>query len=143
MLSDLRQTLNRHPARYFVLSGDGWPLFVWLQQHDQQIDWAKVNDKASAASLAVKASKVMGVLAEVSPDGIYQRAQSFEVHIPTERTEENAYIYEDASRMSHPSRAVALNQPKSAMPIGKTKKPGRNDPCPCGSGAKFKRCHGR
>jgi hypothetical protein len=22
-------------------------------------------------------------------------------------------------------------------------KPGRNDPCPCGSGLKFKRCHGR
>ncbi len=23
-----------------------------------------------------------------------------------------------------------------------TKRPGRNDPCPCGSGLKFKRCHG-
>ncbi|MEO0930273.1 MAG: SEC-C metal-binding domain-containing protein [Pseudomonadota bacterium] len=22
-------------------------------------------------------------------------------------------------------------------------KPGRNDPCPCGSGKKFKHCHGR
>jgi uncharacterized protein len=21
--------------------------------------------------------------------------------------------------------------------------PGRNDPCPCGSGQKYKRCHGR
>ena len=26
-------------------------------------------------------------------------------------------------------------------PLGK-KKPGRNDPCPCGSGQKYKRCHG-
>ena len=143
MLSDLRQSLAWHAARYFVLLGDGKPLFVWLQQHDQQIDWTKVNDKASAASLAVKASKVIGVVAAVSPDGTYQRAQSFEVHIPKERTEENAHIYEDALRMSHPSRAVALNQPKVATPVGKTNKPGRNDPCPCGSGAKFKRCHGR
>jgi hypothetical protein len=23
------------------------------------------------------------------------------------------------------------------------KKPGRNDPCPCGSGVKYKKCHGR
>jgi preprotein translocase subunit SecA len=23
------------------------------------------------------------------------------------------------------------------------KTPGRNDPCPCGSGKKFKNCHGR
>ena len=25
----------------------------------------------------------------------------------------------------------------------KDKMPGRNDPCPCGSGKKFKNCHGR
>jgi len=28
-------------------------------------------------------------------------------------------------------------------PIIKDKLPGRNDPCPCGSGKKFKNCHGR
>ena len=28
-------------------------------------------------------------------------------------------------------------------PIVKEKLPGRNDPCPCGSGKKFKNCHGR
>jgi len=143
MLFDLRRTLNQHPARYFMLSGDGEPLFVWLQQHDQQIDWTKVNDKASAAALAVKASNVIGVVVEVSATGTYQRAQSFAVHIPTERTEENAYIYEDAARMDQPTRAVNLNQPKNVISPGRTKKPGRNDPCPCGSDAKFKRCHGR
>jgi hypothetical protein len=63
MLSDLRQTLSKHPARYFILSGEGKPLFVWLQQHDHQVDWTRVNDKASAAALAVKASNVIGVVA--------------------------------------------------------------------------------
>lgn len=142
MLFDLRRTLNQHPARYFILSGDSEPLFVWLQQHDQQIDWAKVNDKASAAALAVKASSVLGIVAEVSPNGTYHRAQSFAVQIPKEPTEENAYIYEDAARMAHPTRARNLEQPKNVIPNGKTKKPGRNDPCPCGSGKKYKRCHG-
>ena len=28
------------------------------------------------------------------------------------------------------------------QPIRKAPVPGRNDPCPCGSGKKFKRCHG-
>lgn len=143
MLTDLRQTLNQHPARYFVLGGDGEPLFVWLQQHGQQIDWKKANEKASAASLAVKASNVVGVVAEISSDGTYRRAQSFAVHIPTERTQENASIYEDAARMVHPTRAVNLKQPENVPFLRKTKKPGRNDLCPCGSGAKFKRCHGR
>ena len=27
-------------------------------------------------------------------------------------------------------------------PIKADKKPGRNDPCPCGSGKKYKKCHG-
>lgn len=143
MLSDLRQTLNQHPARYFLQSGDGRPLFVWLQQHNHPIDWIKANDKASAAALAVKASNVIGVVAEVGADGTYHRAQPFAVHIPTARTEGNAYIYEDAVRMAQPTRVVNLNQPKNVIPPVKTKKPGRNDPCPCGSGVKYKRCHGR
>src|SRR3546814_20189859 len=99
MLSDLRQTLSKHPARYFILSGEGKPLFVWLQQHDHQVDWTRVNDKASAAALAVKASNVIGVVAEVSADGIYHRAQSFAVHIPTVRMDENDTIYEEAARI--------------------------------------------
>lgn len=143
LLSDLRPTLNQHPARYFTLGGDGEPLFIWLQQHDHQIDWPKVNDKASAAALALKASSVIGVVAEASADGTYHRAQSFEVHMPTERAEENAHIYEDAARMAQPTRAVNLNQPENVIPPMKIIKPGRNDSCPCGSGAKFKRCHGR
>ena len=38
----------------------------------------------------------------------------------------------------HDTRA---QQPR--MPIIKDKLPGRNDPCPCGSGKKFKNCHGK
>ncbi|QAT51110.1 preprotein translocase subunit SecA [Caproiciproducens sp. NJN-50] len=32
---------------------------------------------------------------------------------------------------------------QSHMPVRKGKKPGRNDPCPCGSGKKYKKCCGR
>jgi hypothetical protein len=31
---------------------------------------------------------------------------------------------------------------RKAMPATTTPKVGRNDPCPCGSGKKFKKCHG-
>ncbi len=33
-------------------------------------------------------------------------------------------------------------KPKPAQLPKKAKKIGRNDPCPCGSGKKYKRCHG-
>ncbi len=29
------------------------------------------------------------------------------------------------------------------MPVKKAARPGRNDPCPCGSGLKYKKCHGK
>ena len=38
----------------------------------------------------------------------------------------------------HDTRAQRPNEP-----IVKDKLPGRNDPCPCGSGKKFKNCHGK
>ena len=34
-------------------------------------------------------------------------------------------------------------QPQKIMPVHVEKKVGRNDPCPCGSGKKYKNCHGK
>jgi len=39
-------------------------------------------------------------------------------------------------------RAVAP-RPSSRQPVKSAKKVGRNEPCPCGSGKKYKHCHGR
>ena len=46
-------------------------------------------------------------------------------------------IFDEATR-----KALYLDQKKSGTII-KDKKVGRNDPCPCGSGRKFKQCCGR
>jgi preprotein translocase subunit SecA len=35
------------------------------------------------------------------------------------------------------------NQPRPTQPIRVEKHVGRNDPCPCGSGKKYKQCHGK
>ena len=39
-------------------------------------------------------------------------------------------------------RAVAT-APGMALPLGEVARVGRNDPCPCGSGKKYKQCHGK
>jgi hypothetical protein len=123
MLSDHRQTLNEHPARYFVLGGDGKPLFVWLQQIGHEIDWTRMNDKASAAALALNTPNSIGVFAEVSAVGNYHRAWSFPVHTPANRTVGNAHIYEDAAQMTQRSRVKNLNQPIGKTTIPNNKKP--------------------
>ncbi|RZT96063.1 protein translocase subunit secA [Ancylomarina subtilis] len=37
----------------------------------------------------------------------------------------------------------AKREPKKAEPVRNVQKVGRNEPCPCGSGKKFKQCHGK
>ena len=56
----------------------------------------------------------------------------------------------DMSRMSMrrddgsaEAAAAAGRQERSNQPVHVEKKVGRNDPCPCGSGKKFKNCHGK
>ena len=51
----------------------------------------------------------------------------------------------DMSRMQagRPDLLTRSSEPKSNAPIRVAKKVGRNDPCPCGSGKKYKNCHGR
>ena len=53
-------------------------------------------------------------------------------------SEEQLVDQNQQAAASHDTRA---QQPRN--PIMKDKLPGRNDPCPCGSGKKFKNCHGR
>jgi preprotein translocase subunit SecA len=39
--------------------------------------------------------------------------------------------------------ALGTNEDKAHQPVRATDKVGRNDPCPCGSGKKYKHCHGK
>ena len=50
------------------------------------------------------------------------------------RRVDGRWVYTDAE----PSSVVS-----SSPAVLAAAKPGRNDPCPCGSGQKYKRCHGR
>ncbi len=54
---------------------------------------------------------------------------------------------ESRSDLTDPAQRAAAQQdtrePQQRTPFTAEKLPGRNDPCPCGSGKKFKNCHGR
>ena len=87
---------------------------------------------------------------------ILMRAQIPEVQqvqeaAPEQHTQRGQYTESKqqlgAEQMTDPNQAAAAAQDTRAQqprtPIIKDKLPGRNDPCPCGSGKKFKQCHGR
>ena len=46
-------------------------------------------------------------------------------------------------RRTDPSQLSTNGEQRSRMPVRVDKQVGRNDPCPCGSGLKYKNCHGK
>ena len=73
---------------------------------------------------------------EAAPEEHTDRRQYTENKQSTQ--EEQLVDQNQQAAAQHDTRA---QQPRN--PIIKDKLPGRNDPCPCGSGKKFKNCHGR
>ena len=49
----------------------------------------------------------------------------------------------DVKNSSAMEKAAKSSRQEGARPVKADKKPGRNDPCPCGSGKKYKNCCGR
>jgi preprotein translocase subunit SecA len=75
-----------------------------------------------------------------------------ERQMQTSRTEVPSYSGSSTAQQRAPRPAQAGTQqmpppptgprPQPSQPVRVEKKVGRNDPCPCGSGKKYKHCHG-
>ena len=82
---------------------------------------------------------------------IPEMQQQVQEAAPEQRTQRQQYV--ESKQNIGEEQLVDRNQQAAAQhdtraqqnhqPIIKDKLPGRNDPCPCGSGKKFKNCHGK
>ena len=71
--------------------------------------------------------------------------------IPIRNKQESIQLRQEETRHSDYSNLSTsrsdmvgnTGEPKSQAPVHVEKKVGRNDPCPCGSGKKYKNCHGQ
>ena len=79
---------------------------------------------------------------EASPEPQPQRQQYTESkqNLGADGTPQTEQLTDENQRRAAQNDTRA-QQPRN--PVIKDKLPGRNDPCPCGSGKKFKNCHGR
>ena len=90
-----------------------------------------------------------GILEKISRDVL---AFMTRAHIPLRGSNEEIPVREqqqrkrtDLTNMRTSRNDLVTNggEPKSNAPVHVEKKVGRNDPCPCGSGKKYKNCHGK
>lgn len=82
---------------------------------------------------------ILAVLAIVIPLMSNGRTSNTE-EIKTEQVIQNIYHIENQTIVNYPQQTTHQIQ-KSQEPV-RVNKVGRNEPCPCGSGLKYKKCHG-
>jgi preprotein translocase subunit SecA len=94
----------------------------------------KMLDKTNREVLSVMFKSFIPMKQETSAEDLSRKQQ------PERKTTDMSKLH--TSRMEAAARAGDAEKSKPA-PVRVEKKVGRNDPCPCGSGKKFKNCHGK
>lgn len=74
-----------------------------------------------------------------SPDQVREAAEARRTDMSRYRTQKSELVGSGNAKEGANSQTQERTRPE---PIRVEKRVGRNDPCPCGSGKKFKQCHG-
>ncbi|MBQ9522844.1 MAG: preprotein translocase subunit SecA [Paludibacteraceae bacterium] len=84
-----------------------------------------------------------GQIHQTSPDNVQQAQQQRRMDLSRMRTQKDAV--QSAAQASGMAQAAGRDtrEQQRPEPLRVEKKPRPNDPCPCGSGKKYKQCHGR
>jgi len=93
-------------------------------------------------------NRITSILTRAQIPVLEQQVQQAAPEQPTQRQQytETKQNLDEEKLTDDNQRAAAQNDTRAQQPrtpIIKDKLPGRNDPCPCGSGKKFKNCHGK
>jgi len=94
-------------------------------------------------------NKVTSILTRAAIPQLEQqevREAAPEEHTNRQQYTENKQSVQEEQLVDRNQQAAAQQDTRARQPqapIIKDKLPGRNDPCPCGSGKKFKNCHGK
>ena len=111
------------------------PLLIFKLESAKLFD-SMVNDMNNRISSIL----TRGQIPEMQQDEVREAAP--EQHIEQHYNEEKVDL-DDPAQAAAASQDTRENAAATREPVVKDKLPGRNDPCPCGSGKKFKNCHGR
>ena len=110
------------------------PLLIFKLESAQLFD-SMVNDMNNRISSIL----TRGQIPEIQQQEVHEAPA--EEQAPKKRYEERKDSLEDEAQRAAANQDTREKQPQ--QPYVADKLPGRNDPCPCGSGKKFKNCHGR
>ena len=114
----------------------GFTLFTEMMDRIQE----NVVTKMFRVQIQREEEAIPALAGEAAPDGRARRRRQERGRAPTRATQQAPRSSVAAASRAH-RRAMARSTAAGASASGP--KVGRNDPCPCGSGKKYKKCHGK
>jgi len=105
----------------------------------QLLDVIKMDVTRTLMAVRIRSAEEVAQAAEE----IEQRAERIANVIYTHPNEDGSLSTESQQAMTDPAMQVAQEMGERAEAPASFARAGRNDPCPCGSGKKFKLCHGK
>jgi len=119
--------------------GQVWALGFLAAVEQWADEWAPPRDKEAADMLA-DALEAIEVLAgdDTAPPAVSMYAEDGPPTVSEQRLED----YGEAIWAVYDLRQLWKSLGPRVAAVRRADEPGRNDPCPCGSGKKYKRCHG-
>lgn len=116
------------------LPASGYPP-AWLRAKDPKQEYKRESFSMFASMLESLKYEVISTLSKV------QVRMPEEVEAMEQQRREEAERLAQMQQLSHKGDDSAAAEELAAQTGDR--KVGRNDPCPCGSGKKYKQCHGR
>jgi uncharacterized protein len=102
-------------------------------------DWAPPRDRDAASML----EDALGAIEDLAaPDNGVPAVSMHVEDGPPSVSEERLSLYGEAVWAVYDLRQLWKSLGPRVDAVRKAPEPGRNDPCPCGSGKKYKKCHG-
>ncbi len=138
MMLRFQEDTARHLFRMQIIGPDGQP--IETAQQLEQAQQVQAQQAAQAQTVVAQAAQPqpassLGAPAQPAAPVIPQRAPSTTIDALEREFQKKKARELDAARQAG-AAAATQNQRKAGEKVG------RNDKCPCGSGKKFKNCHG-
>ncbi len=130
---------NEVPGETLPAYGQVWALGFMYAVENWPDAWAPPRDKDSAKVL----DESLGAIVQMTEDDTDPPVVSvFDEDGPPSVSEQRIAAFADAIWAVYDLREMWRNIGPRVETVHKAPTPGRNDPCPCGSGKKYKKCHG-
>ncbi len=119
--------------------GQVWALGFMFVVENWPEEWEPPRDKETAGWIDEALDAIVAITEDdTAPPTFNLNAEEG----PPSVSEERANAFGSALWAVYDLRQIWQSLGERAEPVCKAAKPGRNDPCPCGSGRKYKKCHG-